>query len=148
MDKTTDIEQAIKRLEGLDTPALKAEWRRVFGREPSRLTGAEFMRGNLIYTVQADAYGDLPDTTKAYLRQLYKTFKENPDYRPDRKKNALRPGIKLIREWHGKVYEVEVLKDGYQFEGQKYTGLSTITKVITGTRWSGRKFFGLNAVGE
>ena len=39
--------------------------------------------------------------------------------------------------------EVEVLKDGFSYAGQKFKSLSAIAKVITGTKWNGLKFLKL-----
>jgi hypothetical protein len=36
-----------------------------------------------------------------------------------------------------------VLNDGLEYQGMKYTNLSVIARMITGTRWSGPVFFGL-----
>lgn len=53
-------------------------------------------------------------------------------------------GTKLIREWHGMVHEVTVLENGFDYRGEAYKSLSAIARKITGTRWSGPRFFGLN----
>jgi hypothetical protein len=37
-----------------------------------------------------------------------------------------------------------VLADGFEYEGRKYKSLSAIAAEITGTRWNGFLFFGLN----
>ena len=52
-------------------------------------------------------------------------------------------GTHLVREWNGRTYQVEVLDNGYRFDGKTYPSLTTITKRITGTHWSGPRFFGL-----
>ena len=52
-------------------------------------------------------------------------------------------GTHLIREWNGRTYQVEVLDNGYRFDGKTYPSLTTITKRITGTHWPGPRFFGL-----
>ena len=54
-------------------------------------------------------------------------------------------GTRLIREWHGTPHEVEVLEDGYLWRGVRHRSLSAIARTITGTRWSGPRFFGLVA---
>ncbi len=41
------------------------------------------------------------------------------------------------------MHEVEVAKDGFEYNGQKWSSLSAIATKITGTKWSGPKFFGL-----
>ena len=42
-----------------------------------------------------------------------------------------------------RTYQVEVLDNGYRFDGKTYPSLTTIAKRITGTHWSGLRFFGL-----
>lgn len=53
------------------------------------------------------------------------------------------PGTRLVREWQGKVYEVTILDKGYAWEGRVYPNLTRIATEITGTKWSGPRFFGL-----
>ena len=52
-------------------------------------------------------------------------------------------GTRLIREWNGATYEVEVLESGYLWRGETWSSLSAIAKAITGAKWSGPRFFGL-----
>ncbi len=52
-------------------------------------------------------------------------------------------GTHLVREWNGRTYQVEVIDSGYRFDGKTYPSLTTIAKRITGTHWSGPRFFGL-----
>ncbi len=55
----------------------------------------------------------------------------------------IKNGTKLIREFKGIKYEVTKLDSGYEFSGKIYKSLSSIANEITGTRWNGKKFFGL-----
>ena len=55
----------------------------------------------------------------------------------------LRPGTVLGREWNGQMQRVAVLADGFAWNGKTYPSLSKIAFAITGTRWSGPKFFGM-----
>lgn len=57
----------------------------------------------------------------------------------------LRPGNQLVRRWRGTTYSVDVTRDGFLFQERRYASLSTIATEITGTRWSGPRFFGLKA---
>ncbi len=43
-----------------------------------------------------------------------------------------------------RVHEVEVGPDGFRYRGDVYRSLSRIALVITGTKWNGRRFFGLD----
>ncbi len=55
------------------------------------------------------------------------------------------PGSGLVREWNGRLYRVEVGDNGYVLDGVTYRSLSAVAKKITGTAWSGPRFFGLTA---
>jgi len=52
-------------------------------------------------------------------------------------------GSRLIREWNGRKHVVDVLPDGYLWNGKTWRSLSAIAKEITGTKWSGPRFFGV-----
>jgi hypothetical protein len=56
---------------------------------------------------------------------------------------ALKTGTTLLRQWRGHVHTVLVREDGFDYEGQHYRSLSVIAQQITGTHWSGPRFFGL-----
>jgi len=56
---------------------------------------------------------------------------------------SIKPGTRLLREWHGVTYEVIVMEDGVQCNGKRYRSLSEAARAITGARWSGPLFFGL-----
>ncbi len=56
---------------------------------------------------------------------------------------SVSPGTHLVREWNGRTYQVEVIDNSYRFDGKTYPSLTAITKRITGTHWSGPRFFGL-----
>jgi hypothetical protein len=57
-------------------------------------------------------------------------------------------GSRLLRVWppNGKTtHEVIVLENGKRFEygGKTFKSLTEVARAITGTRWSGPRFFGL-----
>jgi hypothetical protein len=56
----------------------------------------------------------------------------------------MKPGTKLIREWHGHAHTVSVLDDGFEYEGERYPSLTRIARRITGVHWSGPLFFGIS----
>ena len=60
-----------------------------------------------------------------------------------RGKDIVASGTRLIRTWGGETHEVTVLERGYLWQGRRYRSLSAIAGEITGTRWSGPRFFGL-----
>ena len=58
---------------------------------------------------------------------------------------TLKPGTVLLREWHGTQHQVIVREDGIVFRGKLYKSLSEVAYRITGTKWSGPRFFGLKS---
>ncbi len=52
-------------------------------------------------------------------------------------------GSILTREHGGAAHEVEVLAEGFSYQGRSYRSLSAIAREITGTAWNGYLFFGL-----
>lgn len=62
-------------------------------------------------------------------------------------KGAARPraseGSRLVRHWHGQEHIVDVLPNGYHWNGKVWRSLSAIAKEITGAKWSGPRFFGI-----
>ena len=55
----------------------------------------------------------------------------------------IKPGARLLREWHGTTHEVLVTDLGFVWDGATYRSLSAIAFAITGAKWNGHRFFGL-----
>ena len=53
------------------------------------------------------------------------------------------PGTRLMREWNGRMHVVDITQEGIVFDGKLYRSLTAVAKRITGTHWSGPRFFGL-----
>lgn len=70
---------------------------------------------------------------------------ENASTPPEKRTRAsqLRSGNRLIRRWRGQTYVVDVEQDAFVFGEKRYASLTEIACLITGTRWSGPRFFGL-----
>ncbi len=56
-----------------------------------------------------------------------------------------KPGMTLVREWRGVSHQVTVMEGGVVFRGQRYRSLTQVADLITGTHWSGPRFFGLTS---
>ena len=52
-------------------------------------------------------------------------------------------GQRLVREWNGVEHTVDITEAGYLWNGRIWRSLSAIAKEITGTKWSGPRFFGV-----
>ena len=57
---------------------------------------------------------------------------------------SLKPGARLVRAWGGETHEVLVVENGFVWRGKTWASLSVIAREMTGTRWSGPRFFGLD----
>jgi hypothetical protein len=67
-------------------------------------------------------------------------------HRPNQaSRHGLAPGTVLVREWDGKPQRVMVLKEGFGWNGTTYRSLTEIAFAMTGTRWSGPRFFGIRS---
>ena len=54
------------------------------------------------------------------------------------------PGTTLSRLYKGQILQVQVLEQGFAFNGQVYRSLSAVAKAITGAHYNGYLFFRLN----
>jgi hypothetical protein len=137
-----DVE--IARLCDLDLGALRARWLTVFRRQPPPRLPRHLLFRVLAYRLQADHLGDLDSDSRRLLDDT--TSPEAAGQRAVDFGNItvrVRPGTTLSREWNGRMHRVAVLADGFAWNGKTYPSLSKIALAITGTRWSGPRFFGL-----
>ncbi|MBX3356691.1 MAG: DUF2924 domain-containing protein, partial [Phycisphaeraceae bacterium] len=54
-----------------------------------------------------------------------------------------RPGNAIVRDYKGRRLVVNVLDDGFEWDGVRYPSLSAVAKAITGSHLNGFRFFGL-----
>ncbi|MDX2094420.1 MAG: DUF2924 domain-containing protein [Alphaproteobacteria bacterium] len=131
----------LARLPSLDRAALTAAWQTAYGTEPPRSISHPLMLRALAYHMQEQALGGLKPSMQRYL---IKIAEDGHAARATAVSvTQVKPGTRLLREWHGVSHEVTVLDDGVYYQGQRYRSLSQIAQVITGAKWSGPLFFGL-----
>jgi hypothetical protein len=138
-----DVLGRLAALKTATTPALKQQWRELFGAEPPPYN-RRFLESRLAYRTQELAYGGLKPETLARLEALGEKL-DGGNITVRRIRGDDRPivGTKLVREHDGIEHCVTVLTEGYEYEGRRYQSLSAIARAITGTRWNGWRFFGL-----
>lgn len=127
---------SVTEIETMDRAALIAAWDEVFAAPVPKRLSRPFLRRFLAFELQAQERGGLP---KGFVARLAKAVRD--DRGPT--SPALKPGGRLIREWNGVTYMVDVVNGGFLWNGQRYASLSPIARAITGARWSGPRFFGL-----
>ena len=154
MAKKADIETKIAALGDLSREQLVATWRRIYNSDPPTGVRRELLMRAAAFQLQEKQFGGMSSEGKRTLRAAMKTASKQLSVRGDPVAAALqvagdvtcrhpvRPGARLIRDWNGKTHIVDVTESGFLFEGMKYRSLSGIAKKITGTSWSGPRFFG------
>lgn len=150
-----EVEGEIGALDNLKTPALQQRWRELFRIDPPPRIRAGFLRRAIAYRLQELVHGGLKPSTKRQLRMHAEqararrmgtgTGNRRQERSPmPRQRVALSVGTRLMREWNGVMQVVEVTPDGFVWRGNTYRTLSAVACAITGTKWSGPKFFGLS----
>ena len=132
--------------DGASPDELRREWRRLYRSEPPKISRDLLIRG-IGYRLQDIQHGGLGKTTLRKLKTLAKMFRATGRVAPDLGL-TLKPGARLVREWHGRTHTVTVTEDGFDYAGISYPSLTMVAKKITGARWSGPRFFGLVRVGS
>ncbi len=150
------LDDQLAALECMTASQLQARYAEVFG-EPSRSGNRQWLLRRVAWRIQALAEGGLSERARQRAAELAR----DADVRvvPPRAGNGLvrptsptsprhnatgpAPGTVLTRVYHGVEHRVTVLPDGFEYQGTKYRSLSAIASAITGSHWSGFRFFGL-----
>ncbi len=124
-------------VDGLDTLTIaqaRQWWERFYGASAPSMS-LTLLRLGLAYQIQAKAAGFVDRKGRGRVQ---------PDVRrrsaPRRK---LTPGTRLVRDWHGVGHVVTVRDTGFEYDGRQWTSLTAIARAITGAKWSGPRFFGI-----
>jgi hypothetical protein len=158
----------LKEIEGLrrlTVGGLRDKYREVFGEE-SRSNHKDFLFRRIAWRLQANAEGGLSERARRRALEVandadlrIRAPKDTGASGGARGRAALTSmctvggsrdgrlpaaGTLLTRDFKGQTFVVKVLDDGFEYEGRQYRSLSAIAGEITGTRWNGFLFFGLN----
>ena len=122
---------------------LISEWRRAFKcREPEK-AGAKVLRTCL--QVQLDRQGNIQTCNKVHAKLMSRLRRHEAGNDAIATQTGLSPGTELIRSYQGRTYTVLVRGTRFEWNGTCYGSLSEIATLITGSRRSGPKFFGLKS---
>lgn len=166
---------AIAQLSDLSRDELVARWKKAFGHPPPRGIKRGLIELGVAWRGQARELGGHSPSVNRLLKKLTaerqagwsdsslrhtgdptkcdvigKTRVRSGAQRtsPASAAPPLSPGTRLVREWHGTSHHVDVLEEGFVFEGKVFESLSAIAREITGAHWSGPRFFGLTSLGK
>lgn len=139
----------INKLKTLSKNDLIKYWYKYFEKEPPKGAKREALIKQIAWQMQAKKYGGYSVQTIKQLEKLSKKLKKNSEINESDVKNSsgqileIKPGTKLIKEYKNSKHEVIVLENGFSYNGERYKSLSAIANKITGTRWNGKRFFGV-----
>jgi len=136
------VNEQLAALPKMERKALQSLWESLFSKPPNPALRREVLVPIIAYRLQELAFGSLKAVAERQLLAFAHAGSQGSKpvggltLRP-------KPGTRFVREWQGKLHEVSVLPDGYEYNSETYASLSEIARRITGTRWSGPAFFGL-----
>jgi Protein of unknown function (DUF2924) len=122
---------------------LREEYRALYHNEAPKLSRDLLVR-TIGYRRQEIQHGGLGKATLRKLQTIAKSLRSTGRVGPT-PGLSLKPGARLVREWHGRTHTVTVTDEGFEYAGASYPSLTKIAKKITGAHWSGPRFFGLLA---
>lgn len=137
-----ELEQEVASLRRLSRQQLTDRWRGLFKAAPPVAFTPDLIARGIAWRLQEKALGGLAPDVR---RTLAGSGEGSSRRRRSPARASLRPGNRLVRRWRGRTYVVDVTDSGLLYEGNRFLSLSVIATKITGTRWSGPKFFGLVA---
>ena len=130
----------IESLEELDARALKRKYPALLS-DAGDCSASGILRCIVAYRLQEKYYGrPLAEDAKSWLEA--DDGGDGPRLRTAVSGSGAR--ARLVRVWKGVRHEAVVRNDGrFEYNGEIFNSLSAIAKVITGTHWNGRLFFGI-----
>lgn len=147
----TSLAQRVAALQDAPLDDLVTEYERLYERPPY-LRRRSWLLRRVAWGIQAEALGGL---SKDALKRIESLIEEidvpltgDPVHAHGtlaraRDRDGLRIGNTITRQYQGREFLVRVVPGGFEYEGIVYKSLSAVAKVITGTRWNGRLFFGV-----
>jgi Protein of unknown function (DUF2924) len=152
-----NVAKELAELEAMTVGELRAKYVQVFGEE-TRVGNKAWLVKRIIWRLQALAEGDLSERARRRAAELAQDAdlrlsppRQNPSAPASVPKNGKAsalvngylplPGTILTRWYKGQSLKVQVLRYGFEYDGQVYKSLSAVAKAITGSHTSGYLFF-------
>jgi hypothetical protein len=136
------LESQLRAMAELPIVGLRKIWQDRLGDSSPPARSRQLLCQLLAWRLQEKAAGGLDNATKRALIRIAEAIEQGGSCE-SKIRRSLSAGVVLTREWKGIVHRVTVTADGFRHLGKAYGSLSDIARTITGTRWSGPRFFGL-----
>ena len=144
-----DLATTLAGLEAQEIGALRTTWQRLYRASPPDRISRDLLARAIAHRLQEVALGGLRPAAKRKLLAWSDSLGDSEGKQSNTTAPTaavrLKPGATLIRTWHGVTHTVQVGEDGFEHQGVRHASLSHIAQIITGTHWSGPRFFGLTA---
>lgn len=146
-----DLKQKLAALPHLGVNDLRKVYAEVFG-EPTRTHNRDWLTKRLAWRLQAQALGGLTERAKARAAELANEADLRTTPPPcamtlptvgERDPRLPAPGAMITRSYKGVEHHVEVLAEGFIWNGDTYPTLTAVAKALTGQHVNGFAFFGL-----
>ncbi len=142
MKSNIKVIKQILELENKSSTELRQIYNNLFVNPCSPNAGKDQLYHKIAYRLQELSIGGLDIETKNKLDVL---AKGKAIAKQSKQSGNFLTGTKICREYKGIMHQVEVIENGFQYNGQKWSSLSAIATKITGTKWNGPKFFHMRA---
>lgn len=147
----------------MTAPQLRSVHKELFGVEHP-IANCQHLRRKIAWHLQAAKEGSLPESVRQYAiaiaraTELRMRISENVSRRDagvpldqtvtttvvqTRDARLPMPGSLIVKQYKEHTLVVKVLNNGFEFDGRRFASLSAIAGELTGTRWNGFAFFGL-----
>ena len=159
-----NIGKEVAAMRRMSLSELRDKYAEVFGEE-TQSRHKQYLLRRIAWQLQANAEGGLSERARRRAKELAKGAdvrltapkKPTPTPAPERTRvghidispddRLPMPGATITREYKGEMYEVKILPDGFEYDGDVYRTLSAVATAITGTHWNGYHFFRLGKKG-
>ncbi len=142
---------------------LQAVHRELFGAQHP-IANCQHLRRKIAWHLQAAKGGGLPESVRQYAiavargTELRVRISENASRRQaglPLEQTATTtviqtwdarlpmPGSLIVKKYKTQTVVVKVLNEGFEYDGRRFASLSAVAGELTGTRWNGFAFFGL-----
>jgi hypothetical protein len=134
-------EAQIEALKAAKAEVLRKRWRAAIRKPYPEHLPRGLVVQILAYRLQADLYGDLAVEEAAYLKRA--AVQKAPLARFGAGGEGYGTGTVYVREHGGRLHRAVKTSAGFEWEGRKFGSLSAVAFAITGTKWNGLRFFGV-----
>lgn len=160
-----NVAKEIAAMEEMPVAQLRNRYAEVFG-ETTNGRNKQWLLKKIIWRLQSMAEGDLSERARARAMEIASDadIRRRPPKAPAPKPDVPQsppipvagspdnrvpiPGSTITREYKGRLLEVLVLDEGFEYAGERFKSLSGVAKRITGSHCNGYLFYNLKRGGD